>query len=98
MKLLISTYACAPNRGSDHAVGWNWTTEAHRSGHEVWSFVSPAHRDSSKCACHENPALGGIHWVFPEVKVWSLKQAVEPKWERTYNLFWQRVALHCARD
>jgi len=26
MKLLISTYACAPNRGSDHAVGWNCTT------------------------------------------------------------------------
>ena len=98
MKLLISTYACAPNRGSDHAVGWNWTTEAHRLGHEVWSFVSPAHRDSIKRACRENPALGGIHWVFPEVKAWSLKQAVEPKWERTYNLLWQRVALRHARD
>ena len=32
MKLLISTYACLPNRGSDHGVGWNWTTEAHRLG------------------------------------------------------------------
>jgi glycosyltransferase involved in cell wall biosynthesis len=98
MKLLISAYACAPNRGSDHAVGWNWTTEAHRLGHEVWSFVSPAHRDSIKHACHEDPALGGIHWVFPEVKAWSLKQAVEPKWERTYNLLWQCVALRHARD
>jgi glycosyltransferase involved in cell wall biosynthesis len=98
MKLLISTYACAPNRGSDHAVGWNWTTEAHRLGHEIWSFVSPAHRDSIKRACQENPGLSGIHWVFPEVKAWSLKQAVEPKWERTYNLLWQRVALRHARD
>lgn len=98
MKLLISAYACAPNRGSDHAVGWNWTTEAHRLGHEIWAFVSPAHRDSIKLACHEDPALGGIHWVFPEVKAWSLKQGVEPKWERTYNLLWQRVALRHARD
>jgi glycosyltransferase involved in cell wall biosynthesis len=98
MKLLISAYACAPNRGSDHAVGWNWTTEAHRLGHEVWSLVSPAHRDSIKHACRENPALGGIHWVFPEVKAWSLKQAVEPHWERTYNLLWQCVALRHARD
>lgn len=98
MKLLISAYACAPNLGSDHAVGWNWTTEASRLGHEVWALVSPVHRDSIKRACDEIPALGGIHWVFPEVKAWSLKQAVEPKWERTYNLLWQRAALRHARD
>ena len=47
MKLLISAYACVPNLGSDHAVGWNWVTEAHRLGHEIWAFVSPAHRKRS---------------------------------------------------
>lgn len=98
MKLLISAYACAPNRGSDHAVGWNWATEAHKLGHEIWAFVSPAHRESIKRACDEIPGLEGIHWVFPEVKGWSLKQGVEPKWERTYNLLWQRAALHHACD
>ena len=98
MKLLISAYACAPNRGSDHAVGWNWATEAHRLGHEIWAFVSPAHHDSIKRACDEIPGLDGIHWVFPEVKGWPLKQAVEPKWERTYNVLWQRAALRAARD
>lgn len=98
MKLLISAYACAPNFGSDHAVGWNWTTEAFRLGHEIWALVSPAHRDSIKRACDENDALHGIHWVFPEVKAWPLKQAVEPKWERTYNLLWQRAALRQARQ
>ena len=79
-------------------MGWNWATEAHRLGHEIWALVSPAHRDSIKRACDEIPALGGIHWVFPEVKGWPLEQAVEPKWERTYNLLWQRVALRHARD
>jgi glycosyltransferase involved in cell wall biosynthesis len=98
MKLLISAYACAPNRGSDHAVGWNWATEAHKLGHEIWVFVSPAHRESIKRACDEIRDLRGIHWVFPEVKGWSLKQGVEPKWERTYNLLWQRAALRHARD
>jgi glycosyltransferase involved in cell wall biosynthesis len=98
MKLLISAYACAPNLGSDHGVGWNWTTEAHRLGHEIWALVSPAHRDSIKGACRDNSDLDGIHWIFPEVHGWPLKQAVEPKWERTYNLLWQRVALRHARD
>jgi glycosyltransferase involved in cell wall biosynthesis len=98
MKLLLSAYACAPDRGSDHAVGWNWATEAHKLGHEIWALASPAHRDSIKRACDENPILNGIHWAFPEVKGWPLKQGIEPKWERTYNLLWQRAALHHARD
>jgi glycosyltransferase involved in cell wall biosynthesis len=66
-------------------------------GHEIWAFVSPAHRDSINRACRENPALDGIRWLFPEVKAWPLKQAIEPKWERTYNLFWQWSALRHAR-
>jgi glycosyltransferase involved in cell wall biosynthesis len=97
MKLLVSAYACAPNHGSDHAVGWNWTTEAHRQGFQIWALVSPTHHDSITRACRENPDLAGIKWSFPTVPGWKLKQASEPKWERTYNLLWQRAALRHAR-
>ena len=65
---------------------------------KIWALVSPAHRDLIKRACDENAALRDIHWFFPEVKAWPLKQAVEPNWERTYNLLWQRAALHEARE
>jgi glycosyltransferase involved in cell wall biosynthesis len=98
MKLLISAYACAPHHGSDHAVGWNWITEAHRLGHTIWALVSPNHRDSITRACSERTDLNGINWVFPKVPGWPLKQAVEPKWERTYNLLWQAAAVGVARD
>jgi glycosyltransferase involved in cell wall biosynthesis len=98
MKLLLSVYACAPNHGSEHAVGWNWTTEAHRLGHHVWALASAAHRDAIEKACHDDPELGGIQWVFPEIRLWPLRLAAEPKWERTYNLLWQRAALHHARE
>jgi glycosyltransferase involved in cell wall biosynthesis len=97
MRLLISAYACAPNRGSEHAVGWNWATEAYRLGHEVCVLASPAHRGAIDAACTADPALQGIHWVFPEVRAWPLQPAIEPRWERTYNLLWQRAALHHAR-
>jgi glycosyltransferase involved in cell wall biosynthesis len=98
MRLLISAYACAPNLGSEHAVGWNWTTEAHRLGHQVWALASPAHREAVEKACHAAPDLRGIHWIFPEVALWPLRPGIEPKWERTYNLFWQRAALCHARQ
>jgi glycosyltransferase involved in cell wall biosynthesis len=98
MKLLISAYACAPNLGSDHAVGWNWATEAHRLGHEIWALVSPAHRHSITTTCRQNRDLAGIHWVFPEVPHWPLLEGIEPKWERTYNLLWQYKAVGHARE
>jgi len=44
------------------------------------------------------PELAGIHWIFPEVPRWSLAQVIEPKWERTYNLLWQRRAVGLARE
>lgn len=97
MKLLVSAYACAPHHGSEHAIGWNWTTEAKRLGHEVWVLASPVHRDAIEAACREDPELASIHWVFPEVHSWPLRPGVEPRWERTYNLLWQRAALCHAR-
>jgi glycosyltransferase involved in cell wall biosynthesis len=98
MKLLISTYACAPNQGSENAVGWNWVTEAHRLGHRVCALTSSVHRQAIESACRDDPDLGGIHWVFPEIRSWPLRRSVEPKWERTYNLLWQIAALRHARE
>src|SRR5262245_50342507 len=97
MKLLISAYACAPDRGSDHGIGWNWATEAHRLGHEVCVLVCPAHRNAIAAATREDPALREIRWLFPELAYWSLRQGKEPEWGRTYNLLWQKAALRAAR-
>jgi glycosyltransferase involved in cell wall biosynthesis len=98
MKLLVSAYACAPNRGSEHAVGWAWVTEAYRLGHEIWVLASSAHRSSIELACRTTAELAGIRWIFPEVRGWPLRQGDEPKWERTYNLLWQRAAADRARE
>jgi glycosyltransferase involved in cell wall biosynthesis len=97
MKLLISAYACAPNRGSEHGSAWNWTSEAARLGEDVTVLVSPAHRDAILAATEQDPTLQRIRWLFPEVAFWPLQQGKEPVWERTYNLLWQREALRVAR-
>src|SRR5882762_5596442 len=97
MKLLISAYACAPNRGSEHGSAWNWVTGASRLGHQLTVLVAPAHRDAITAATCHDAAYKDIHWVFPELGYWPLQQGKEPKRERTYNLIWQRRALHAAR-
>lgn len=97
MKLLLSAYACAPGRGSDHGVGWNWATEACRQGHEVWVLTSTVHRASIEASCREHPELQAINWVFPTVRIWPLQPGREPRFERTYYLQWQIAALRQAR-
>jgi len=97
MNLLISAYACAPNRGSEHGSAWNWTSEVARLGHHATVLVSLAHRTAILAATERDPALQRIRWVFPEVASWPLQQGKEPVWERTYNLLWQRQALRVAR-
>jgi Glycosyl transferases group 1 len=98
MRLLISAYSCAPHRGSEDGVGWNWITEAHRLGHTVWALVSPHNEDSIAKACTESPDLAGINWSFPKFPGWPRRQAAEAKWDRTYNLLWQAVAVNVARN
>ena len=97
MRLLISAYACAPNRGSEHSCGWNWTSEVARLGYEATVLVASAHRTAILAATQRDPALQRIRWLFPEVASWPLQQGKEPRWERTYNLLWQREALRVAR-
>src|SRR6516165_9275312 len=97
MKLLISAFSCAPNRGSELGIGWNCATEAHRLGHEVCVLVCPAHRDAIASAVRQDAALKEIRWVFPELACWPVQQGEEPKWSRPYNLLWQKAALRVAR-
>ena len=35
MRILMSVFACGPNRGSEAAVGWNSALEAARPGHQL---------------------------------------------------------------
>ena len=35
-KILLSAYACEPNKGSEPQVGWKWATTLSKLGHEVY--------------------------------------------------------------
>lgn len=39
MKILLSAYACEPDKGSEPGVGWNWAIEIAKRGHEVVIFT-----------------------------------------------------------
>lgn len=43
LRVLLSAYACGPNRGSEPGVGWNAVTEVARD-HDVWVITSREHK------------------------------------------------------
>src|SRR5258708_7771481 len=45
MKLLLSAFACEPDRGSEPGIGWGVVSEAARR-HTVWALVNTKHRDA----------------------------------------------------
>ena len=36
MKILLSAYACEPNKGSEPEIGWRWATELSNFANEVY--------------------------------------------------------------
>lgn len=67
MKILISAYACEPNRGSEPGVGWHtvWELAKH---HQVWVLTRP---DDGRPAIEEylsnnpNPNLHFVYFTLP---------------------------------
>ena len=46
MKILMSAYACEPNKGSEPGIGWQWAMETARLGHEVWVLTRANNRSA----------------------------------------------------
>ena len=43
LRILLSAYACEPDRGSEPGVGWNWVRHLARE-HEVWVITRSNNR------------------------------------------------------
>lgn len=44
-KVLLSVYACEPNRGSEPGIGWNWATGLAKEGFEVHCLTLKSNRE-----------------------------------------------------
>jgi glycosyltransferase involved in cell wall biosynthesis len=69
MKLLISAYACIPHRGSEPGVGWNWTLEHARLGHEVWCITTPDGKDAIEQELKKHSDLN-LHFIYVASPAW----------------------------
>jgi glycosyltransferase involved in cell wall biosynthesis len=87
MKVLISAYACEPDKGSEPGVGWNWVKEIARS-HDVWVITRKNNAQSIHSATLQDP-LPNVHWVFFDLPPWLMFWKKGNRGIHVYYYLWQ---------
>lgn len=91
MKILLSAYACEPNRGTEPGVGWN-TAVALAQHCQVWVFTSNTHRSAIEAEQAVRPVenlqfvyLDPLNWVYD----WS-QEGKKAHWDvHLHYYLWQ---------
>ncbi len=92
-RILLSAYACEPDRGSEPAVGWNWAVQASRLGHRVSVLTRANNREiiEAYARCHRLDA-DFLYYDLPE---WlqRCKRSAGELGAVLYYLLWQWFAF-----
>src|ERR1700756_411917 len=94
MKILLSAYACEPNKGSEPGVGWNWALALARRGYEVHVITRSNNRSPIEQACTwPDPRLTFQYYDLPR---WLRFWKHWPGGIYLYYLLWQIGAYQVA--
>jgi glycosyltransferase involved in cell wall biosynthesis len=102
VRILIVAFSCAPNRGSESKVAWNWVKSLAASSHELIVLTSPRDREPIDEAAAASAALRRISFRYlGNVK----REKFAHKWRvvlQLYYVYWQwrarRAALRIASE
>ncbi|MBA4390990.1 MAG: glycosyl transferase family 1 [Syntrophus sp. (in: bacteria)] len=96
MKILVSAYACEPDKGSEPGVGWNWAQQISRF-HNVWVITRTNNKESidKELTKHPNP---NIKFNYVDVPDWLSFWKKGQKGIYMYYFLWQIWAFRLARQ
>jgi glycosyltransferase involved in cell wall biosynthesis len=95
VKVLISAYACEPNKGSEPGAGWNWSLAAARDN-EVWVLTRANNRAPIAAELAARP-VPSLHFIYIDPpRTWTRWKKGQ-RGVRLYYSVWQLMALAEAR-
>ena len=97
MKILLSAYACEPNKGSEPGVGWNWALEIEKLGHEVWVLTRKNNQGAIEEYFKNNAKIESINFIYYDVPKWLSWWKKGGRGVHLYYFFWQFGAFLKAR-
>jgi glycosyltransferase involved in cell wall biosynthesis len=100
MKILLSAYACEPNRGSEPGIGWNMAQAIARQ-HQVWVLTSNTHRAAIEAEMARQP-IANLHFAYLDPLGWVYDWSQEGQktlWDAYFHYyFWQIAAYGVGRS
>lgn len=97
MRILISAYACIPDRGSEPGNGWHWALGNAQSGHEVWCLTTPEGKGAIEQELRKYPQLK-LNVVFVDAPRWANYLYRFQPFVYIHYLVWQYRAALSARQ
>ena len=94
MKVLLSAYACEPDKGSEPGVGWNWALALARRGYEVHVLTRANNREAIDSQPERPPSLRFHFFDYPG---WARFWKHWPTGIYLYYLLWQIGAARVAK-
>jgi glycosyltransferase involved in cell wall biosynthesis len=95
LRILLSAYACEPDRGSEPGVGWNWVRHLARD-HDVWVITRSNNRGVIEAALAQKP-LPNAHFIYFDLPHWARFWKRRSFGLRPYYYLWQAGAYFAAR-
>lgn len=96
LRILLSAYACEPDRGSEPGIGWQWAVTLARRGHEVWVLTRANNREAIERAGAVAPD-GNLHFVYYDLPAYARWWKRGGRGVRFYYFLWQWGAYRAAR-
>jgi glycosyltransferase involved in cell wall biosynthesis len=97
MKVLLSAYACEPNRGSEPGVGWHWALEVARRGHQVWVLTRANNREVVEAEVRRMGGVENLCFLYYDLPPWAKCWKKGGRGVHLYYLLWQWGAYRLAR-
>lgn len=95
IKVLMSAYACEPNKGSEPGVGWNWALQMAK-WNEVYVITRSNNRKSIETFLQEHP-IEHLHFYYYDCVAWKKKMKKLPNGIFIYYKMWQKEILPIAK-
>ena len=94
-RILLSAYACEPDRGSEPGVGWSWATELAQLGHAVTVIT----RADNRSAIEQNDSSSGcgLRFLYYDLPRWIQRWRRYPGGKQIYYVLWQWFAVRHLR-
>src|SRR5712672_875198 len=95
VRVLLSAYACEPEKGSEPAVGWMWVQQIARF-HQVWVITRANNRMPIEKSLSKQP-LPNVHWVYFDLPRWASFWKRKQRGVHIYYYLWQLAIYFVAR-